>query len=419
MRVLIADDEPSVRLLLSRILVRDFDCAVTECRDGIEVLDLLPRHRYDLLIIDLMLPVVSGLEVLAALRQSPDFQRLPVAVVSAARHEAEVRQAVRLGISDYIAKPLRPSDVAERLNRVIANLTAPHVDRPPRSLAGLPAGARLLVVDEDRDYRHFVRSTLGHEYLVTEADSAAQGLRLCLDRPPSAIIVGPQTGMLSLGAFLRKLRQQPALAAIPLVLAGTLDGDIDPRSVDACLTRSFVPQTLRDQFQALVTLPPASRSALDLQPDLWRSLLSATEQVFGMMLGVSVLQRPEAHQGLEAEHDIAYVTLTQPDIDDVAIGLAAPREASERMTQAFLQSEDRPDPDDVAGTIQELANMLGGRVLDGLKAHGGRGTMSLPLVTTVSAADGRVGRPARSAGFVDAVGHIRCAVLASSLGERC
>ena len=77
MRALIVDDEPTVRLLLGRILRREVDCAVTEATNGIEALDLLSRDHYDFVVIDIMMPIMDGLETLEAIRSTPELRNRP------------------------------------------------------------------------------------------------------------------------------------------------------------------------------------------------------------------------------------------------------------------------------------------------------------------------------------------------------
>lgn len=170
MRALIVDDEPTVRLLLSRILRREGACVVTEATNGIEALDLLARDPFDFVVLDVMMPIMDGLETLEAIRSTPELRQLPVMVLSAVRDEAQVRRLVALGVSAYLTKPLRPSDASTRVQRFVASLgTSPRTVPAGhgRTPLGLPDGSRVLVVDGDADFRHFVRSTLGHQYLIT------------------------------------------------------------------------------------------------------------------------------------------------------------------------------------------------------------------------------------------------------------
>jgi CheY-like chemotaxis protein len=123
-RALIVDDEPTVRLLLSRILRRDVDCEVTEATNGIEALDLLASQRYDFLVLDVMMPIMDGIETLETIRRTPDLRNLPVMVLSAVRDEAQVRKLVALGVSAYLTKPVRPTDASTRIQRIVATVSA-------------------------------------------------------------------------------------------------------------------------------------------------------------------------------------------------------------------------------------------------------------------------------------------------------
>ena len=116
MNVLVADDDPTTRLLLKRMLIRDFDCAVTEVQNGMEALAALDERRYSALLLDVHMPVMGGLEALEAIRGSA-HSSLPVVMLTAERGAAVVKRAVALGITDYLVKPLRPKRIGERLAR--------------------------------------------------------------------------------------------------------------------------------------------------------------------------------------------------------------------------------------------------------------------------------------------------------------
>ena len=137
MRALIVDDEPTVCLLLSRILARDFDCQADQAPNGREALVLLARERYDFVLLDLLMPVMSGYETLQAIRRSPTLQHLPVMVMSTVREEARVREAIELGIASYMAKPLRPADVSARLTRIVSRLGGAGAGERRRAVAAV------------------------------------------------------------------------------------------------------------------------------------------------------------------------------------------------------------------------------------------------------------------------------------------
>ena len=113
--ILVVDDEPAVRALLTEALSRDgFDHV--EAADGGTALDLIARLHPDLVILDLGLPRLSGLDVLRQLRAGDD---VPVIVVSGQSEEADRVVGLELGADDYVTKPFSPREVVARVRRVL------------------------------------------------------------------------------------------------------------------------------------------------------------------------------------------------------------------------------------------------------------------------------------------------------------
>jgi DNA-binding response OmpR family regulator len=112
--VLVADDEPHIgRIIQMKLQQGPF--RVTLAHDGREALDALARPlRVDLLILDLMMPSVSGLDVLAQLRADSRHATLPCIVLTAAGQEQQYRQAMALGATDFMTKPFSPKKLYAR-----------------------------------------------------------------------------------------------------------------------------------------------------------------------------------------------------------------------------------------------------------------------------------------------------------------
>ena len=119
MTVLIADDDSLVRAALKRILFRYFRCTVLDAESGVEAIAILGRSRVSFAIIDIEMPKMSGVELLRAIRTSPEHAALPVAVISGCNSEAVVREVIALGVADYFVKPLKTDKVLERLTRIV------------------------------------------------------------------------------------------------------------------------------------------------------------------------------------------------------------------------------------------------------------------------------------------------------------
>ena len=113
-RILVVDDNPSNRELLSRRLSRDGH-EITTCADGQSALDLLRTREVDLVLLDLMMPGISGIEVLRQLRGSARTERLPVIVISALDEVDSAVRCIEAGADDYLAKPLNPTLLQARI----------------------------------------------------------------------------------------------------------------------------------------------------------------------------------------------------------------------------------------------------------------------------------------------------------------
>lgn len=104
-KILIVDDSSSNLLLISNFLESEgFD--VTTCVKGKDAMAQIAKDQPDLLMLDLMMPDVDGLTILESVRTSPDYAKLPVIIVSAVSEGEKRENAVKLGISDYILKPI-------------------------------------------------------------------------------------------------------------------------------------------------------------------------------------------------------------------------------------------------------------------------------------------------------------------------
>ena len=117
--VLVVDDDPVIlRLLQVNFELEGIDVELAV--DGEEGLNLIEADPPDLVISDIMMPKVNGLELLAALRSSPDTAALPVILLSAKAQVADVQRGLELGADDYVTKPFDPLELIDRVYKVLA-----------------------------------------------------------------------------------------------------------------------------------------------------------------------------------------------------------------------------------------------------------------------------------------------------------
>lgn len=116
--ILIADDEPLlVELLEFRLQARGY--RTVTAADGREALAKLAQTPPDAVVLDAMMPVHDGFEVLRRMRADPATAAIPVIMLTARRGEADVVGALELGASDYLVKPFMPEELMLRLARAV------------------------------------------------------------------------------------------------------------------------------------------------------------------------------------------------------------------------------------------------------------------------------------------------------------
>ena len=118
MKVLVVDDEKDITALVAYHLERE-GFRVLQAHDGFQALDLVKRERPHLLILDLMLPQMSGLDVCRRLRKEPDTVRLPILMLTAKAEESDKVLGLELGGDDYLTKPFGPRELVARVKALI------------------------------------------------------------------------------------------------------------------------------------------------------------------------------------------------------------------------------------------------------------------------------------------------------------
>ena len=114
--ILVCDDDPSLRELVRAVLGPSY--RFVEAADGVEALTLAREIRPDLIVLDVMLPELSGIEVLEALRLEEGLQAIPVIVITAWSH-AEVDAHVA-GADRFVSKPFDPDDLSAAVEELLA-----------------------------------------------------------------------------------------------------------------------------------------------------------------------------------------------------------------------------------------------------------------------------------------------------------
>jgi two-component system chemotaxis response regulator CheY len=119
--VLVVDDSAAIRKILQRVL-RQTGMAIHtihEAGDGQEALALLRANRVDLVLTDINMPKMDGLQLLASLKAAPEWRAIPVVMITTEGGEIKVAEAVRLGAAGYVRKPFTADQIKEKLAGIL------------------------------------------------------------------------------------------------------------------------------------------------------------------------------------------------------------------------------------------------------------------------------------------------------------
>ena len=134
-RILVVDDEPDITALVAYHLAKA-GYRVSTASNGTEAIRAAADQRPDVIVLDLMLPGLSGLDVLQALRKQEETREVGVILLTARREEADRIRGLSLGADDYLTKPFSPHELTLRVGAILRRLAAPSVAAGSQLVAG-------------------------------------------------------------------------------------------------------------------------------------------------------------------------------------------------------------------------------------------------------------------------------------------
>lgn len=220
--VLVVDDNASMRAALRAIVKSDGHDVVGEAGEGKSAMILFKQLKPEVVLLDMMMPGMSGLDVLAEINATG--QHTAVLVVSGTQDQSMIQQAIALGAIGSVAKPLN----ADRILRTIDQLRSDKAaGNGPRPAARDAAAARCVVVDSSTSIRGFLKALLATEgvEVVAEAADGMQGLCSIEEHRPDLVFLDVDMPELDGLNVLRCLRAvHPGLRVI--IATSRAEGEI-------------------------------------------------------------------------------------------------------------------------------------------------------------------------------------------------
>jgi two-component system chemotaxis response regulator CheY len=119
-KVLIVEDSDSTRSMM-RTIVEDLgeEYLVFDARNGFEALRMLPSEEFQLILTDINMPDINGLELINFVKTNDRYKHIPMIIVSTERTEEDRKRGLELGADAYITKPFKPEELQETVRRVL------------------------------------------------------------------------------------------------------------------------------------------------------------------------------------------------------------------------------------------------------------------------------------------------------------
>jgi DNA-binding response OmpR family regulator len=118
-KILICDDDPLL-LELVEFKLKAKGYLVIRAENGEDALVAMAAEKPDLIVLDAMMPMLDGFEVLRHVKQHPDFAQMPVVMLTARKSEKDIVSALDRGADDYLVKPFIPDELLARISRLLA-----------------------------------------------------------------------------------------------------------------------------------------------------------------------------------------------------------------------------------------------------------------------------------------------------------
>ncbi len=118
-KVLVVEDSSAMRGLIASIVEQVEDCEVVEVGSGFDALRQLPRETFSLIVTDINMPDINGLELLSFIRKNPAYVQTPVLIVSTESSERDRAKGLALGANAYLTKPFAPEELRATVLRLL------------------------------------------------------------------------------------------------------------------------------------------------------------------------------------------------------------------------------------------------------------------------------------------------------------
>jgi two-component system cell cycle response regulator len=202
-KILTVDDSKTVRIIVKKAF-KTYDCEILEAANGVEGLALAAKSMPDLILLDVTMPVMDGVEMLTKLKADPQLKGIPVMMLTAEGGRDHVLKIAKIGVRDYIVKPFEEDVLIEKAGRIID--LKPLTDGPAKARS-LTDPATILIVEDKPAIIQQIQEGLKHTpWKVVGASTQGEAIDFCTKSPPDLAIVSLSLPEESAFALFRLMR---------------------------------------------------------------------------------------------------------------------------------------------------------------------------------------------------------------------
>lgn len=291
-RIMVVDDDEGVRRILRATLRPHYE--VVEASDGLEAMQKLETHQPDIVIIDLMMPVIDGLELCRGIRRHPEFGGVPVIFLSASESRDQIKQTYAAGASLFLIKPIEPGRTLRNLEVTIqtekppirpktqtiealelmdqsaaaesadANAGLPRI--APAAAPTAPAEsiahgkARVMIVDDDEDMLSLLDLTLQDHFEVVMARDGLEAVEKIIAYQPDILLVDVMMPKMNGFQLVQALRRNGRFADLPIFVVTAKASERDRQyalkiGATDFVAKPFSPDALLGRVRAVAAQP--------------------------------------------------------------------------------------------------------------------------------------------------------------------
>lgn len=186
LKILTVDDSKTVRIIVKKSF-KGYDCEITEAQNGVEGLAMAAKVNPDIILLDITMPVMDGVEMLTKLKSDPNLKSIPVIMLTAEAGRENVMKIAKIGVRDYVVKPFKEDVLVDKVSRVV-DLRPSGEAAPVQKKIDDPID--ILVVDDKPAIISQITEGFSHTpWKVKGVSSTGEAIDFCQKKLPDCIII--------------------------------------------------------------------------------------------------------------------------------------------------------------------------------------------------------------------------------------